>query len=439
LTQRACPSCKRILEGEHKFCPFCGVPLPQHEEPAQNGRPSTTDTASLPKTVPCLLCGKDIPATNDFCSYCGAEKYKSKQQRSNFPQTIPCAQCKTPNPPGTKYCLQCGEPIGLTGVEKLLQGKKFTGFEIPLTALAVPLLSASDAAVLNQIADHQGQGSSFPYRVENMGSTQFGVEVESFKSYRNALSNVLFPYNLPGLLATWLLVSIIYALWLTVLTSLRTDENPMVLVEFSSLVIGTFFPQVTEDSGTVLTFEKVLDSYIRGLPYSLLVAAILTAPTLILAVMVFRRNEALIEYRVNPISVGFSFGFSLLVPSVIQPGYPVAREQVPTRDLGYGYALGLLVTEGTTAILFLVVFGKVSDLYELGLPDGIVSQLSLVFVFAAWGCLFLTFPLANPLWKSVVEYNRGVYYIYLAMTFGFILFNWFFFSDIHQLIYEAAH
>ncbi|MFQ5977808.1 MAG: DUF2116 family Zn-ribbon domain-containing protein [Candidatus Heimdallarchaeota archaeon] len=436
MKQRTCPSCKQLMEGDLRFCPFCGIQLPPPEEQGRHNGLESADPSNKMKTVPCLLCGKNIPETNSFCSFCGAERYKSKREKTSGQPTILCAKCKKPNPVGTKFCIQCGDSLGLDGIEKLLQGRKFTGFEVPLTALAVPLISASDATILSQIAEHQGQTSSFPHRVENIGSSQFCTETQSFKSYRTALSKVLFPHNLPNFAITWILVSVIYALWLTVLTSTK-DGNPMVLGEVLALVIGVFFPGAAEDEGSVLTFEQVLNNYIRSLPYAVLITAIILAPSLILALVIYRRNESLIEYRVSPISIGFSFGFSLLVPSVIQPGYPTAREQISTRDLGYSYAIGLGVTESATFMLFLVVLGKVAKLYDLGLPEEVSSQLALAFVFAAWGCLFLTFPLANPLWKSVVQFNKGVYYLYLAVTLGFILFNWLFFSDIHTLIYEA--
>jgi RNA polymerase subunit RPABC4/transcription elongation factor Spt4 len=442
LTQSTCPSCKRSLEKELKFCPYCGTELSLHDQQKGIDSPSgvgpTIRTSHGPKLTPCLLCGKEIPVADDYCSFCGAEKYKSKREGLNRQQAFQCPKCNNLNPEGTKFCLQCGQPIAVVGPEKLLEGRKFTGFEIPLTALAVPLLSASDATILSQIVENRGQGSSFPHRVENTGSYLFRVQAQSFKSYRTAISRVMFPYNLPHIAITCILVSVIYALWLTVLTSVK-DGSPMVLVELSTFVIGALFPEMAEDTESALSLEKVLDNYILSLPYSILISTIIIAPSLILAVIVFRRNESLIEYRVSAISVGFSFGFSLLVPSVIQPGYPIAKEQVSARDLGYGYAVGLLVTEGATFLLFLLVLGKIGKFYDLGLPEDVLSRISLAFVFAAWGCLFLTFPLANPLWKTVIQFNKGIYYFCLVLTITFILFHWFFFSDIHHLIYEAAN
>ncbi|MFW9914459.1 MAG: zinc ribbon domain-containing protein [Candidatus Thorarchaeota archaeon] len=442
MTQSTCPLCKRPIEKGLKFCPYCGTEISLHDqreniESSKDGR-SSVKPSPTPKLTPCLLCGKEIPVADDFCSFCGAEKYKSKRERLNGQRTFQCPKCNKLNPEGTKFCLQCGQSIEIVGAEKLLEGRKFTGFEIPLTALAVPLISASDATILSQIVEQRGQGSSFPHRVENTGSYLFRVQAQSFKSYRTAISRVLFPYNIPHFVITCILVSVIYALWLTVLTSIK-DGNPMVLVELFTLVMETFFPGMAEDTGSVLSVDKVLDNYILSLPYSILISAIIIAPSLILAVIVFRRNESLIEYRVSAISVGFSFGFSLLVPSVIQPGYPIAKEQVSARDLGYGYAVGLLVTEGATFLLFLVVLGKIGKFYDLGLPEDVLSRIALAFVFAAWACLFLTFPLANPLWKTVIQFNKGIYYFCLAMTITFVLFHWLFFSDIHHLIYEAAN
>ena len=436
LEQKNCPSCKKPVEGINQFCPYCGIKLTAIEEQEKEPALETPTASTEREFVSCLLCGKKIPATNDYCSYCGTQRYKIREEKNNAKKTIPCSKCNSQNPPDNKYCHHCGNPIGLVGIEKLFKGRKFSGFEIPLTALAVPMISSSDAAILTKVLEKQGRESSFPYRVESLGTSLYSIEAKSYKSFRSSITNVLLPYNLPNFIVTCFLVSVVYALWMTVLTSIK-NESPLLLGELVTLVTSALSGDQSDTTNSCLTFDRTWDNYVRSLPYSLLVATVLIAPSLILAILVFRQDESLIEYRVSPITVGISFGFSMLVSSVIQPGYPVATEQVPARDLGYAYAIGLFVTEGVTFILFLIVLGETTDVYDLGLPKEVSSHLSLAFVFAAWACLFFTFPIANPLWKSVFQFNKVIYYIFLAMTICFILSNFLYFEDIHTLIYET--
>ena len=125
MTQSTCPSCKRSLEKDLKFCPYCGTEISLHDQ--QKGIDSPTDVKPTikaspePKLTPCLLCGKEIPVTDDYCSFCGAEKYKSKREGLNRQQAFQCPKCKNLNPAGTKFCLQCGQPIAVAGAEKLLE------------------------------------------------------------------------------------------------------------------------------------------------------------------------------------------------------------------------------------------------------------------------------------------------------------------------------
>ena len=58
----------------------------------------------------CPGCGKEIPASAQFCNYCG-----SRIEKTVPPQTIAeesrCPQCGSVNPEGNLYCNHCGNRL----------------------------------------------------------------------------------------------------------------------------------------------------------------------------------------------------------------------------------------------------------------------------------------------------------------------------------------
>ncbi len=66
------------------------------------GGAQQTQPAPKAATVPCVACGKPIPADSRFCPECGA------------PQSVAvkCPKCGREVQPGTKFCPECGEKIG---------------------------------------------------------------------------------------------------------------------------------------------------------------------------------------------------------------------------------------------------------------------------------------------------------------------------------------
>lgn len=54
-----------------------------------------------PSVVPCVSCGRDVPADGSFCPYCG-----ERQPKRRF-----CAQCGAVLRDTDKFCTECGAKI----------------------------------------------------------------------------------------------------------------------------------------------------------------------------------------------------------------------------------------------------------------------------------------------------------------------------------------
>ncbi len=99
MSSRSCPKCGKKVAEDMKFCPYCGITMPEINR--------------------CQNCGKELQADMTFCPYCG----QSLREKD-------CPYCGTPLEQDAKYCYHCGLDItaGLVCAEcgsKLMEGSVF--------------------------------------------------------------------------------------------------------------------------------------------------------------------------------------------------------------------------------------------------------------------------------------------------------------------------
>src|SRR5436190_11011061 len=82
--------------------------------PATRRAPSAVVRQAPPTTTPtvppvtCAACQTANPATNRFCSGCGASLEPPAPEPSVVGVERTCPSCATVNPPGQAFCGQCG-------------------------------------------------------------------------------------------------------------------------------------------------------------------------------------------------------------------------------------------------------------------------------------------------------------------------------------------
>ncbi len=92
-----CFNCAREVDGQWKFCRFCGQRM----------------------AVDCFVCGARCPVDSLFCHECGVRMSESHvssdptrgQPHYGRPTGLLCSRCRTANEPGSAYCYSCGLPL----------------------------------------------------------------------------------------------------------------------------------------------------------------------------------------------------------------------------------------------------------------------------------------------------------------------------------------
>lgn len=80
MGRRKCPKCGKNVAEDMKFCPYCGITMPEINK--------------------CPKCGKELQEDMTFCPYCGFSLQEKK-----------CPNCGTPIEKDAKYCYSCGLDI----------------------------------------------------------------------------------------------------------------------------------------------------------------------------------------------------------------------------------------------------------------------------------------------------------------------------------------
>lgn len=99
-----CPSCGAQMAAEARFCPLCGKPNRQRQNPVCDkcGCAIPVGAKFCPGCGdaynPCPSCGADLPADAAACPACGAQA------------PAVCGECGMNVPAGAKFCPGCGRP-----------------------------------------------------------------------------------------------------------------------------------------------------------------------------------------------------------------------------------------------------------------------------------------------------------------------------------------
>lgn len=90
-----CPSCKKPLTPETKFCGNCGTPV---RKPVEAGE-------KKPMSRTCPNCNGPVLPGDSFCTGCGAPV------SAGSPLPLSCPSCGNPVTPGKKFCAKCGRNL----------------------------------------------------------------------------------------------------------------------------------------------------------------------------------------------------------------------------------------------------------------------------------------------------------------------------------------
>lgn len=73
--QRECPQCHYILLDDMPYCPSCGYDtrVPDNKPKSQPAKAVSAPEISIPETVTCDKCGKEVSTEFSFCPYCSAK------------------------------------------------------------------------------------------------------------------------------------------------------------------------------------------------------------------------------------------------------------------------------------------------------------------------------------------------------------------------------
>ena len=99
VRKRTCPSCGKEVNGDSKFCLYCGTELPALEKPKAETKGDI-----------CPVCGRKADAGALFCMGCGTP-LTGKQPKTKEPEEIVCPSCGKQADKGAKFCLSCGSPL----------------------------------------------------------------------------------------------------------------------------------------------------------------------------------------------------------------------------------------------------------------------------------------------------------------------------------------
>jgi serine/threonine-protein kinase PknG len=114
----ACPVCGTQVRPGTEFCPNCGASIAAAvgTGPVAASSPSTSAPASQRSdvAVTCAVCGKQIPAGEDYCPNCGAPRGASTGEVQQAAPTeaatelTVCPNCGAALRPGARFCRECG-------------------------------------------------------------------------------------------------------------------------------------------------------------------------------------------------------------------------------------------------------------------------------------------------------------------------------------------
>ncbi|MHA1331118.1 MAG: zinc ribbon domain-containing protein [Candidatus Hodarchaeales archaeon] len=378
-----CPNCGNRVP-KTSFCISCGIKLSEINQPAENSNVTTSETTKCP------LCRKEVPATHNFCHFCGGRLKKDIEDQS---YEI-CNRCWKPNPPNLDYCIHCGLKQEQKRV-RLLQNP-FEGFQLDLSYLL-------EAKPMTISMYKQGLSSSkaFPSRSVLRHSKYFGV-MKAKKSKLGLFARNFGGFgfnNLVNYSTTAILVFMIYIFWYTnrYIYLTKVDDPG------TDLILLLFF-------GSVLSI-------------------LMLAPVILSTFIMYRNSGYRLEYHLDSSRIFVAVIFNIIWmffgfygPIFLRMGeFKSLKERVVmNRSFSKGIVIGAVFS-----ILGSLILG-IFCLLTVGLPGefrGFIfqdhplkSHLVTSFIGATWISLLLLMPFGDYYDKIIKNWNQVLYFILFAIT-----------------------